>query len=90
MAASKRTEEFSINGDELVKRVKELINEGNVRRIIIKSEEGKSLAEFPLTFGVIGALLVPVLAAVGAIAALVTKCTLMVEREGESKKNGKE
>lgn len=74
-------EEFKVNGEDLLRKVKELINEGNVRRIIIKNKEGKSLAEFPLTIGIVGAVIAPVLAAVGAIAALVTECTIIVERE---------
>lgn len=76
----KTTEEFTVNGEELLAKVKSLINEGNIRRIIIKDESGKVLVELPLTIGVIGAVLAPVLAAVGAIAALVTKCTIVVER----------
>jgi hypothetical protein len=75
-----RTEEFSINGDELLAKVKELVHEGDVRRIIIKNEDGKTLIEIPLTIGVVGALLLPVAAAVGAIAALASHCTIMVER----------
>jgi hypothetical protein len=80
MTNKKATEEFTVNGEELVAKVKALINEGNIRRIIIKDVEGKTLVEFPLTIGVIGAVLAPILAAVGAIAALVTKCTIVVER----------
>jgi len=80
MTDKKTTEEFKVNGEELLGKVKSLINEGNIRRIIIKDESGKTLVELPLTFGVVGALLAPVLAAVGAIAALVTKCTIIVER----------
>lgn len=76
-----RTEEFKINGEELVGKVKQLIKEGNVRRIIIKNKDGKVLIEFPLTIGVVGAVFAPVLAAVGAIAALVTECSILVERE---------
>jgi hypothetical protein len=76
-----RTEEFKINGEDLLAKVKQVINEGNVRRIVIKNKEGKVLVEFPLTVGVVGVLLAPVLAAVGTIAALVTECTLLVERE---------
>lgn len=76
----KRTEEFSVNGEELIAKIKSLINEGNVRRIIIKDESGKTLVELPVTIGVVGVILAPVLAAVGAIAALVTKCTIVVER----------
>lgn len=78
---AKKTEEFKINGDELVKKVKQLINEGNVRRISIKGKDGKAIAEFPLTIGVVGAVFAPVLAAVGAIAALVSECTITVEKE---------
>jgi DNA-binding Lrp family transcriptional regulator len=76
-----RQEEFKVSGEELLKKVKELIAEGNIRRITIKSKEGKTLVELPLTIGVVGAVLAPVLAAVGAIAALVTECTITVERE---------
>lgn len=75
-----RTEEFRLNGSELVERIKELVREGNIRRICIKNEDGKPLIEIPLTWGVVGAALLPVLAAVGAIAALVTRCDIVVER----------
>jgi len=78
--SEKKTEEFTVNGEELLAKVKSLINEGNIRRIIIKDEAGKTLVELPLTIGVVGAILAPMLAAVGAIAALVTKCTIVVER----------
>lgn len=74
-------EEFKVSGDALLGKVKELISEGNVRRIIIKNKDGKQLVELPLTLGVVGAVLAPVLAAVGAIAALVTECSIVVERE---------
>ena len=74
-------EEFRVNGEELLKKVKELIKAGNARRIIIKNEEGETLVELPLTLGAVGAILVPVLAAVGAIAALVAKCTIVVEKK---------
>lgn len=76
-----KKEEFKVSGDKLLEKVKKLIQEGNVRRIIIKDKSGKSLVEFPLTVGVVGAVLAPMLAAVGAIAALVTECTITVERE---------
>jgi len=75
-------ESFNINGENLLKKVKELIAEGNVTKIIIADKEGKELAHFPLTAGVIGALFLPMLAAVGAIAALIGECTITVEREG--------
>ncbi|MBI4359163.1 MAG: DUF4342 domain-containing protein [Candidatus Nealsonbacteria bacterium] len=78
---SRRKEEFKVSGDEIVKKVKELIREGNVRRIIIKNEKHETLMELPLTFALVGTFLAPVLAAVGALAALVTKCTIIVERK---------
>jgi hypothetical protein len=71
-------EEFKVNGEELLKRVKELIKEGNARRIIIKNEKGEAIIELPLTIGAVGAILAPPLAAVGAIAALLSKCTIVV------------
>lgn len=75
-----RTEEFRTTGDELLAKAKELIHQGNIRRVIIKNEEGTTLIEIPLTIGVIGAALLPVFAAIGAIAALATDCTIVVER----------
>jgi len=77
---SPRTESFSISGDEMLAKAKQLLHEGNVRRLIIKNEQGVTLIEVPLTVGVIGAALLPVLAAIGAIAAIATDCTLVVER----------
>ena len=81
MAKSKKEEKFEVKGEELLAKVKELIHEGTVRRIIIRDKSGKNLVEFPLTIGVVGALIAPVLVAVGAIAALVTECTIIVERK---------
>lgn len=78
---STRKEEFKVRGEDVVAKVKQLIKEGNVRRITIKDKEGKSIAEFPLTVGVVGAVLAAPLAAIGAIAALATDCTIAVERE---------
>lgn len=78
---AKKTEEFKVDGDELLKKVKQLIAEGNVRKITIKNKEGKNIVVLPLTIGVVGAVLAPVLAAVGAVAALLTECTIVVERE---------
>ncbi len=78
---SEHREEFKVDGEQLLAKVKELIKEGNVRRIIIKDKAGKTLVELPLTIGVVGAVLAPPLAAVGAIAALVTECTILVVRE---------
>jgi acyl-CoA reductase-like NAD-dependent aldehyde dehydrogenase len=75
-----RVEEFSVSADDLIEKIKQLIHEGNVTRIIIKDERGKTLFEMPATVGVVGAILVPWLAALGAIAALATRCTLVVER----------
>lgn len=76
-----KKEEFKVSGDEILKKVKELIKQGNIRRIIIKNEKGDTLMEIPLTFAVVGAVLAPVLAAVGALAALVTNCTIIVEKK---------
>ena len=76
-------EEFEVNGDKVVETVKRLIHEGNIRRITIKGEDGKALLEIPLTYGVVGAALLPVLAALGALAALVTHCTIVVEKNAE-------
>jgi len=75
-----KVEEFSINGDELVAKVRQLVHEGNVRRLTIKNESGDTLIVIPLTIGVIGAALLPVFAAIGALAALATRCTIVVER----------
>jgi len=76
-----RTEEFHINGEELLVKIKELIHEGNIRRIIIKNREGKTMIEFPMTLGVVGAVLAPTLAAVGAVAALIGEATVVVEKK---------
>ena len=75
-----KKEEFRVSGEELVEKIKEIIKEGNARKIIIKNEDGESVVEFPLTVGAIGALIAPILAAVGAIAALLIKCTIVVEK----------
>ena len=75
------TEEYSVDSDNLIERVKELLHEGNVTRIIVKNEKGDMLLEIPATIGVIGVVLVPWLAALGAIAALMTKCRIVVERK---------
>jgi hypothetical protein len=75
-----RTEEFHINGEELLGRIKALVHEGNIRRIIIKNKDGVVVMEIPMTFGVVGALLAPSLAAVGAIAALLSEATVVVEK----------
>jgi len=75
-----KVEELKVSSDDLVKTVKKLIHEGNVRRLIIKNEKGKMLLEIPVTVGVIGFIIAPWLAAIGVVAAMVTKCTLVVER----------
>lgn len=80
MATDKR-EQFKVSGEEIVKKIKELIKEGNVRRVRIKDENDKTLMEFTLTIGVIGTVLAPILAAAGALAALATNCTIEVERK---------
>jgi len=77
-------EEFRVDGDVLVAKIKEIIHAGNVRRIIIKNDKGETLVELPLTVGVVGALLVPVWAAIGAIAALAAKLTIVVEKADRS------
>ena len=76
-------ESFNVSGDELLSKIKEIIKEGNARRVIIKNEKEETIIEFPLTIGAIGVVLAPVFAAVGAIAALVTDCTIVVEKKGE-------
>ena len=75
-----KTEEFQVNGEELIAKVKELVHEGNIRRVIIKNEAGKTVIDIPLTLGVVGALIAPQLAAIGAIAALLVKATIVVEK----------
>ena len=76
-----KKESFTINGEKLLEKVKELIREGNIRKITITDKSGKDLMTFPLTFGVVGTLIAPVLAAIGALAALIGECTITVERE---------
>ena len=78
--ANTKKEEFRVNGEEIVKTVKKIIEEGNARRIIIKNEKGDVVMEFPVTVGAIGVLIAPILAAVGALAAILTKCTIVVEK----------
>jgi DNA-binding Lrp family transcriptional regulator len=78
-----KTEEFKMHGETLVSRLKELFHEGNIRRITIKNEDDHTLIEIPLTVGVVGALLLPVWAAIGAIAALAANLTIIVERSDE-------
>lgn len=86
-SAKVRVEEFRVSGDALVAKVKELLHQGNIRRIIIKNEEERTLVEVPLTVGVvggvIGASLFPIIAALGAIGALVAHLTIVIERKEE-------
>ena len=90
MSTKKQTpqtkEVFKVKGEDLIKKIKDLIKEGNVRRITIKDKGNKTVMVLPLTLGVVGAVLAPVLAAVGAVAALVTECTISVEREAAKPK----
>ena len=74
------TEEFKVSGEKMIAKVKELVHEGNIRRIIIKDAEGKTLIEAPLTIGVVGVVLLPVWAALGAIAALTAELTIVIEK----------
>lgn len=75
-----KTEEFRVEGEKLIAKIKELLHEGNIRRIIIKDKEGKTIMEVPMTLGVVGVLIAPQLAAIGAIAALLTEATIVVEK----------
>jgi len=76
-----KTEEFTVSSDDLVKTVKKLLHEGNIRRIIIKDEKGKLLLDIPVTIGVIGVVIAPWLAALGVIGAIATNCKIVVERK---------
>ena len=81
MADKFRTEEFKVEGEKLLAKIKELIYEGNIRKVIIKDKDGKTLMEIPMTLGVVGALIAPQLAAIGAIAALLSEATVLVEKK---------
>jgi hypothetical protein len=85
MEEKTKSQEFKINSNDIVAKVKEVIQEGNARRIIIKNEKGESILEIPVTVGVVGALIAPYLAAVGAIAAVVTNCTVVVVKKDTGK-----
>jgi hypothetical protein len=76
-----RSEEFQFSGDTLLAKLREILHEGTVRRVVIRNEEGKTLIDIPLTIGVVGTLLAPQLAAIGAIAALVIRGTIVIEKE---------
>jgi len=75
-----RREEYQVTGEQVVATIKELVHEGNIRRITLKNEEGKTLIEIPMTVGVVGAVLLPVWAAIGAIAALAANLTIVIEK----------
>jgi hypothetical protein len=76
-----KTEEHKVSGDKVIAKIKELVHQGNVRRLIIKNDDGDTLIEAPLTVGVVGALLAPAWAAIGAVAALVANCSIVVQRK---------
>lgn len=76
-----KQETYRIKGSEVVEKVKQLIAEGNVRKIIIKDKDNKEIAQFPLTIGVVGVVIAPVLAAIGALVALLSECSITVEKE---------
>jgi hypothetical protein len=75
-----KTEEFRVEGEKLIAKIKEVLHEGNIRRIIIKDKEGKTVVEIPMTLGVVGVLIAPQLASIGAIAALISEATIVVEK----------
>ena len=79
--STSRSEEFQFSGDTLLAKIKEIIREGNIRRVVIKNDDGRVLIDIPLTIGVVGTLLAPQLAAIGAIAALVLKGSIVIEKE---------
>jgi hypothetical protein len=79
--STNRSEEFQFSGDTLLAKIKEILREGNIRRVVIKNEDGRVLIDIPLTIGVVGTLLAPQLAAIGAIAALVLKGSILIEKE---------
>jgi hypothetical protein len=83
MADRVETSEFRVRGEHLVARIREILHEGNVRRITIKNDEGRTLLEIPLTIGVVGAVLAPVWAAIGALAALAADLRIVVEKKAE-------
>jgi Domain of unknown function (DUF4342) len=81
MPDSFRSEEFKVEGEKLLAKIKELIHAGNIRKVIIKDKDGKTLMEIPMTLGVVGVLIAPQLAAIGAIAGLLSEATLIVEKK---------
>lgn len=81
---SRTTEQYQLTGDDVISKIKQIVHEGNVRRVLIRNAEGHVIVEFPLTVGVVGAALAPMWAAVGAIVALVTDCTIEIERREQA------
>jgi hypothetical protein len=79
-----RTEEYRVDGGQILEKIKDLVHQGNIRRIIVKNDQGETLIEIPLTLGVVGAALLPVFAAVGALAAVATRCVIVVEKIEEA------
>mgnify|MGYP000853278449 CR=1 FL=1 len=79
-----KTESFSVSGDKLMDEIKRLVKEGNARKITVKNDAGKTLLEIPLSMGLVGVVLLPFYAAIGAVAALATRCTIVVERRETS------
>jgi len=79
MDENKNTEEFTINGEELVAKIKDIIKQGNAKKVTIRGKDGNEILSFPVTVGLAGIVLAPVFAAVGAIAALATECTIVIE-----------
>ncbi len=82
-SASTPVESYQLTGEDVISRIRQIVHEGNVRRVLIKNAEGHVIVEFPLTIGVVGAALVPMWAALGAIVALVSDCTIEIERNDE-------
>jgi len=80
MDENNRTEEFTISGDDLMAKVKEVIKQGNAKKITVRDKDGNEVISFPVTVGVAGLVLAPAFAAIGAVAALATECTIVIER----------
>jgi hypothetical protein len=82
-----RKEEFRVSGGEVIDKIKEIIHEGTARRIILKNEQDHIIMEIPVTFALVGVVLLPIIAAVGAAAAMLTRCTIVVERKEDEVKH---
>ncbi|MDR2590712.1 MAG: DUF4342 domain-containing protein [Oscillospiraceae bacterium] len=80
MDENKKTEEFKVSGENLVAKIKEIIKAGNAKKVTIRGKEGNEILSFPVTIGVAGIVLAPIFAAAGAIAALATECTIVIEK----------